>query len=211
MPVKHSSRPAFRHPLLAPVYAAVLAFGTVSLAAWVLPSHPTGTVTVEGAPDGVRLEIVDDGSVLASGELGDDDSWTPEVAVAGNQICVRTTAALRVVGSNPPSTCTGRQPAEAGSGEVKVDVERVKVHVAAAAGVQGRPSAELTVDNDDDIHLNDDGDYFPPTPLAGRTVCVEPRDGWEVGPLPGLPGAPRCTSPNNPAADVVFTLVRSKP
>ncbi|MEJ3651962.1 hypothetical protein WEH80_02985 [Actinomycetes bacterium KLBMP 9759] len=211
MHLSRSSRPAFRHPLLAPVYAALLAFGAVSLAGLVLPSDPTGTITVTGPSDGLRLEVVDDGAVLASGELV-DDSWTPDVPIAGNQICLRTTAALRVVGSDPPSTCTGRQPAEAGAEmKVEVKVERVRVRVAAADGVQGRPSAELTVDDGDGIRPDAQGDYFPPTPLAGRTVCVEPRDGWEVAPLPGLPVGPRCTTPGNAAADVVFTLVRSKP
>lgn len=100
-----NSRPVvWRRPVVAPVYAAAIAFGAVALASLFVPATPTVTVTGDDLPATltVRIEGTAAGVDVA---LSEDNGWSAAVPTGAQRLCLDPPLGWVVTG---PRTTAGQ-------------------------------------------------------------------------------------------------------
>jgi hypothetical protein len=200
MPLTRPGAPLWRHPLLAPGYAAVIAFGAVALTSY--PVHKN----VEHAPAPVLAPV----SVAVSAAADATLLQGLTVKIDSHRICVfGASHPVRLARTNPESACTPRQPST--DGPTTLAVERVRVIVTTKgtpdllpAGT-GKVTVSLGKDQLSAGYVDGDS-QFTPTQLESKAqVCLDLPKGWRVA-----DAGPRCQTVKDPARDVLFT-VEKKP
>ncbi|WP_131745826.1 hypothetical protein [Frankia sp. Cppng1_Ct_nod] len=212
----------WRHPALAPGYAAVIAFGAVALSSLVVTPQERGTgtpeqvtVTVSAADArllaGLTVQVRDSATVLAEGRTDAQGRWSAVVTSGEHEVCVITSAApLRLVGSHPASACR-RERISTGTA-IKLAVEQVQV----VAETTNKPDR---IPNDSTVTvryaervlqsgvLGLTGRFTPSELPLNAEVCLGLPTGWRFADSETT--GQQCQPVTNPAADVRFRLEAS--
>ncbi len=184
----------WRHPALAPGYAAVIAFGAVALSGLVLPQREGVTVTVLAADARLLADLT--------------------VQVRDQEVCVVSSAApVRLVGPEPASACSRKSREQISDGrETKLTVEPVQVVAETTdKGVQVPSSSTVTIRDAERVlqryELDKTGRFTPSKLPLNATVCLDLPTGWRFA--DSKTTGQQCQSVTNPAADVRFRLEKS--
>lgn len=193
----------WRRPILAPVYALVVAF-LVAAGAGLAVGAPndTGTVTITLAGGGNVTELAKD-AVFTMGDEKQMKSYQLELnkkfgLTDIKRVCVTVKEPWRM--AYPTGECVDREK----NVSVEFTVVRIgRVHVIGPTK-EDMKQTEVRLNNatgagSETGKPNDDGYYSPRGSLAGQLICVTPPPRW---------GAPKCQGPvQDTANDVPFELV----
>ncbi|OLT18156.1 hypothetical protein BJF78_11910 [Pseudonocardia sp. CNS-139] len=192
-------RAPWRHPALAPVYAAAIAFGAVALAGTVVAPQEQVAVTVPATLPDLVVEVRDGTTVLARSEPGVSE-WSRTVPAGEHDVCVTSASPVRIAGTDPASACVP-VPAD---GTAALPVERPAVVVRDGDAVPA--TATVTVRDSAggrEIHtLGATGRLTPAAWSPSSEVCVELPAGWRFAGS----DARECRAVTNPAADLLFDV-----
>lgn len=227
--------PLWRHPVLAPGYAAAIAFGAVALSSVVAsafasqppvtgkPEQVTGTVVGAAGiplPTGLTVQIRHGAAMLAEDEIDTQGRWSMNVVPGEHEVCVvppgtqeapaAPAAPVRVTGSDPASVCSP-QRISAGT-PTTVTVEQVQVVAERTGGDGSFPNgSKVTISYArhklDSGALDLNGRFAPSELPLNAVVCLDPPAGWRFADT--VTRDQQCQSVTNPAADVVFRLEES--
>ncbi|WP_241834697.1 hypothetical protein [Pseudofrankia asymbiotica] len=217
--------PLWRHPVLAPGYAAAIAFGAVALASVVVTPDEgaagtkekvTVTVTSASAADaglltGLTVQVRDDETVLATGPTDAEGRWSQDVTAGDHEVCVVAAAGpVRLAGSNPASACARERMSADRTTELTV--ERVQVVAETTDDDHPLPSGgKVTIRLGRQAlkggALDQTGRLTPSELPLNAEVCLDPPAGWRLAGTET--DGQQCRAVTNPAADVLFRLEAS--
>ncbi|MDT3446176.1 MULTISPECIES: hypothetical protein [unclassified Pseudofrankia] len=212
--------------MLAPGYAAAIAFGAVALSSLVVAPRESDpgpavkvTVTVSAADarllTGLTVQVRDGATVLAAGSTDAKGTWSADVAPGDHEVCVVSAAGpVRLAGSKPPSAC-GRESLSADKA-TELDVERVQVIAQRTGGGDQVPSGgKVTIRYAEGTPksgvLDETGRFTPSELPLNAEVCLDLPTGWQFvdSKADAEKDGQQCQAVTNPAADVLFRVEAS--